>query len=355
MKIDRTKNASRNILFGIILKIYQLLVPFLMRTAMIYFMGVQYLGLNSLFTSVLQVLNLAELGVGSAMIYSMYRPITEDDKVTICALMKLYRTYYRIIGLIIAVIGSFLIPFIPNLIAGEVPPEINVYVLYALNLSATVLSYWLFAYKNSILQAHQRNDVISKVTILTNSVQYLFQFLVLWLFRNYYLFVIVLLITQALTNIVTAIIADRLYPEFKPGGKVQKSDIKRINRRIKDLFTSKLGTVVYESVDTIVISAFLGLSALAIYQNYFYILTAVSGFISVIFTACTAGIGNSIVVETKEKNFHDFEKFTFIISWIAGFCSVCMLCLLQPFMKLCVFAGMLFCRLLLPQTDQLIV
>ena len=334
MKIDRTKNASRNILFGIILKIYQLLVPFLMRTAMIYFMGVQYLGLNSLFTSVLQVLNLAELGVGSAMIYSMYRPITEDDKVTICALMKLYRTYYRIIGLIIAVIGSILIPFIPNLIAGEVPPEINVYVLYVLNLSATVLSYWLFAYKNSILQAHQRNDVISKVTILTNSVQYLFQFLVLWLFRNYYLFVIVLLITQALTNIVTAIIADRLYPEFKPGGKVQKSDIKRINRRIKDLFTSKLGTVVYESVDTIVISAFLGLSALAIYQNYFYILTAVSGFISVIFTACTAGIGNSIVVETKEKNFHDFEKFTFIISWIAGFCSVCMLCLLQPFMKL---------------------
>ena len=133
---------------------------------------------------------------------------------------------------------------------------------------------------------------------------------------------------------MTAIIADRLYPEFKPGGKVQKSDIKRINRRIKDLFTSKLGTVVYESVDTIVISAFLGLSALAIYQNYFYILTAVSGFISVIFTACTAGIGNSIVVETKEKNFHDFEKFTFIISWIAGFCSVCMLCLLQPFMKL---------------------
>ena len=92
-KIERTKNATRNIIFGVILKIYQILVPFLMRTEMIYLMGVQYLGLNSLFTSVLQVLNLAELGVGSAMVYSMYKPIAEDDETTICALMKLYRTY----------------------------------------------------------------------------------------------------------------------------------------------------------------------------------------------------------------------------------------------------------------------
>ena len=95
MRIERTKNASRNIMFGGILKLYQILAPFLMRTAMIYFMGVQYLGLNSLFTSVLQVLNLAELGVGSAMVYSMYKPIAEDDNTTICALMRLYRTYYE--------------------------------------------------------------------------------------------------------------------------------------------------------------------------------------------------------------------------------------------------------------------
>lgn len=92
MKIERTKNATRNIIFGVILKAYQIIIPFLMRTAMIYFMGVQYLGLNSLFTSILQVLNLAELGVGSAMIYSMYKPIAEDDNIAICALMNLYKT-----------------------------------------------------------------------------------------------------------------------------------------------------------------------------------------------------------------------------------------------------------------------
>ena len=142
-KIERTKNASRNIFFGVILKTYQILVPFLMRTAMIYLMGVQYLGLNSLFTSVLQVLNLAELGVGSAMVYSMYKPIAEDNHVAICALMKLYRTYYRAIGLIIAVVGIILTPFIPHLISGDVPSDINIYILYLLNLGATVLSTFL--------------------------------------------------------------------------------------------------------------------------------------------------------------------------------------------------------------------
>ena len=140
MKIERTKNASRNIVFGGILKIYQIAVPFLMRTAMIYFMGVQYLGLNSLFTSILQVLNLTELGVGSAMVYSMYKPIAEDDTKTICALMRLYRLYYRVIGIVIAVIGGILTPFIPYLVKSDLPAGLNIYILYLFNLAATVLS-----------------------------------------------------------------------------------------------------------------------------------------------------------------------------------------------------------------------
>lgn len=333
-KIERTKNATRNIIFGVILKAYQIIVPFLMRTAMIYLMGVQYLGLNSLFTSILQVLNLAELGVGSAMIYSMYKPIAEDDNATICALMKLYKTYYRIIGLVIAVIGCALTPFIPKLISGDVPDNLNIYLLYLLNLGATVLSYWLYAYKNCILQAHQRVDIVSKVSLVTSTIQYALQLLVLWLFKDYYLYVIVLLATQALTNITTAMCADRIYPQFKPKGQIATEEKKAINNRIKDLFTSKIGGIIYDSADTIVISSFLGLTALAIYQNYFYILNAITGLITVVFSACTAGIGNSIVVETKEKNYKDLNKFTFIICWGAGFCAGCLLCLYQPFMEL---------------------
>lgn len=334
MKIERTVNATRNIFFGTVLKVYQIIMPFLMRTAMIYLMGVEYLGLNSLFTSVLQVLNLAELGVGSAMVFSMYKPIANDDKETICALMRLYRTYYHVIGLVIAVIGVVLTPMIPNLIKNDVPADINVYVLYLMNLGLTVLSYWLFAYKNSLLQAHQRSDIISKVNLITNTIQYGVQLATLVLLKNYYVYIIVALATQAMTNIITAVVATRMYPNYKPEGNLDKNVIKYINCKIKDLFTSKIGYVIVNSADTIVISAFLGLTTLALYQNYFYLFTSIAGIITIIFNSVSAGIGNSIVVDTQEKVFNDFKKFTFIISWIAGFCCTCFLCLYQPFMEL---------------------
>lgn len=330
----RTENATRNIVFGTMLKAYQILVPFFMRTAMIYMLGVEYLGLNSLFTSILQVLNLVELGVGSAMIFSMYKPIAEDNSNLICALMNLYKIYYRVIGVIILTLGLMLLPFIPNLIKGNIPNDINIYILYVLNLLATVLSYWLFAYKNSILFAHQRTDVTSKVLLATDSLKYGLQLLVLFIFHNYYYYIMIMLLSQILTNIITAYIADRMYPNYKARGHLSKDTKREINHRIRDLFTSKIGMVIVNSSDTIVISAFLGLTVLAIYQNYYFILTSVVGFVAVIFTSCTAGIGNSLVVESKEKNYRDLKKITFIIAWIAGFCSIALLCLYQPFMKI---------------------
>lgn len=333
-KIERTKNASRNIFFGVILQAYKLIVPFLMRTVMIYLMGMQYVGLNSLFTSVLQVLNLAELGVGSAMVYSMYKPIAEDDAITICALMKLYKLYYRLIGLFIAVAGLIITPFIPKLIAGTVPDGINIYILYILNLSATVLSYWLFAYKNSLIMAHQRTDISSKITLCTNTIQYVVQIVVLWVFKNYYLFVLVKLATQALTNIVTALYANKMYPDYKPQGELDKAEVKTINQRIKDLFSAKFGTVLGISVDSIVISAFLGLTSLAVYQNYYYIMNAVVGFFLIIFNSTRAGIGNSLIVENSEKNYNDFRELAFIVLWFATIAIACFMSLYQPFMTI---------------------
>lgn len=351
MKIERTKNAKRNMIFGTALKLYQILLPFLMRTAMIYCLGVQYLGLNSLFTSILQVLNLAELGVGSAMVFSMYKPIAEEDHKTICALINLYKWYYRIIGAVVLVGGVLIVPFIPNLIEGDIPSDINVYVLYLLNLGATVLTYWLFAYRNSILQGYQRNDVVSKVTIATDTVKYALQIGALFIFHNYYYYVIAVLLTQAIGNIATAVISKKMYPQYDPKGKLPKEEVKKINGRIRDLFTAKLGFIIVNFADTIVISAFLGLTVLAVYQNYYFIMTAVIGLMTVIFQSCTAGIGNSIIVETKEKNYLDFKKFTMLISWIAGICTSCFLCLYQPFMKIWVgkdlmlsfFAVVCFC------------
>ena len=333
VKIKRTRNATRNIIFGGILKVYQILVPFLMRTLMTYFMGVQYLGLNSLFTSILHVLNLAELGVGSAMVYSMYKPIAEDDTETICALMRQYRLYYRLIGVFIAIIGLMVTPVVPSLISGEIPSDLNIYILYLLNLAATVFSYWLFAYKNSLLSAHQRTDITSKITIYVNTIQFALQLWAVCILKNYYVYLLIALISQISVNIGTAVITSKKYPKYKPSGRLSSDKSSAINNRIKDLFIAKLGGVVLNSADTIVISTFLGLTVLAIYQNYYFIITSVYGLIEVILTSVTAGIGNSLIVETKEKNYNDMKKFTFMFVWLVGVCTCCFLGLFQPFMK----------------------
>lgn len=335
MKLDRKKNSGRNILFGTALKFYQIIVPFFMRTVLIKLLGAEYLGLNSLFSSVLQVLNMAELGVGSAIFYSMYKPIAEDDTKSICALMGLYRTYYRVIGFVILIAGLCVTPFLHVIIKMDtVPADVNVYVLYLLNLSATVASYWLFAYKNCLLGAHQRNDLSSKISMLSSTITYILQFMILYFWKNFYAYTVVILMVGVCNNIITAMLVDKMYPEYKANGKVEPSVKAGINQRIKDLFTSKIGLVVYDSADTIVISAFLGMKILAIFQNYYFILTSVTGFVQVLFNSCTAAIGNSLVVESQDKNFQDLRKFTFIISWISGFCACCFLLLYQPFMKL---------------------
>ena len=334
MKINRTKNAVRNIAAGFGLRIYQTVVPFLMRTVMIHCMGVEYLGLNSLFSSILHMLNLAELGVGVAMVFSMYKPVAEDDGPKICALMRLYRRYYRLIGLFIGAVGLVLTPFIPHLISGEVPAGINVYVLYLLNLGATVVSYWLFAYRNCLLSAYQRRDVSSVITIFTSAVQNALQlFILIWL-KDYYLYVIVLLLGTALNNVVTGMVTMRMFPQYRPEGELAPAEKKQINGKIGDLFTAKLGSVVLNYADTIVMSAFLGLTMLAVYQNYYFILSAVLAVIEMMIGSVTAGLGNSFVTESREKNYRDLLKFTFLFLWMTGMCVCCFLAMYQPFMEI---------------------
>ena len=332
--MQRTKNASRNIVFGMFQNVYQLLGPFIVRTIFIYTLGIEYLGLNSLFTSILTVLNLAELGVGSALVFSMYKPIVEQDTEKICALMNLYKKYYRIIGFTILGLGLAVTPFLKYLIAGNPPTDINIYVIYLMNLLATVLSYLLFAYKGSIFFAHQRNDIRSRIEMVTATLQYVLQAVVLVVFGNYYLYLVIIIVKQIINNLYISGKANKEYPDYKAKGKLEKKEVKVINKRVRDLFTAKVGSIVVDYSDSIVISAFLGLKILAKYNNYFYIMTALFSFISIIFTSCMAGIGNSIIVESKEKNYKDLKKLLMIICWISIFCISCLLCTYQPFMKI---------------------
>ncbi|MEE3325311.1 MAG: oligosaccharide flippase family protein [Methanosphaera sp.] len=246
--------------------------------------------------------------------------------------MKLYRFYYRIIGLVIFFLGILLTPFLPKLVKNELPSDMNLYVLYILNLLACVLTYWLFSYKNCLLNAFQRRDVVSKIMILMNTFKYTLQIIVLILFKNYYYYVFVMLAVQALSNIITSIIVDKIYPMYKPKYEITKDERKEIGIRIRDLFTQRIGRVINSSADTLVISSFLGLTTLAIFQNYNYVLSLPIGILSVVFESCRAGIGNSLETETDDKNYKDLRKLTFIVGWILTVCSTGLVCMYQHFM-----------------------
>ncbi len=334
MKIERTKNATRNIVFDGMAKMMNMLIPFVMRSIMLNFLGMEYLGLGGLFNSILSVLSLAELGVGSAMSFSMYKPIAEDDTETVCALVKFYRNAYRIIGLVVFVIGLSLTPFLPHLISGEITADVNLYVLYFMNIGSTVISYWLFAHKICLIYAHQRVDIVSKIAMIINFIGYVLKVLVLVLLRNYYLYLAIQLLSQIAYNIFVGLKASSLYPKYSPRGSLPKEKVKSIARRVRDLFTSNLSSVVSSTADTLIISAFLGLTVLALYQNYYFIISSLKTLIEVIVGACIAGIGNSIVTESSEKNYKDLRKMTFLFGWVLSVAGSMLLCLYQPFMQI---------------------
>ena len=334
MKLERTKNAKRNIVFGTLSTVITMLLPFVVRTVIINKLGADYLGLNSLFTSILQVLNLSELGFSSAIVYSMYKPIAEQDDDTVCALLLLYNKIYKVVGTVIFVVGLCLIPFLEHLISGDYPADINIYIIYVIYLVNTSLSYFMFAYKSSLLNAYQRTDVVSNIKTITTVGQYVIQIIIILTLANYYVYIIVMPLFTLVNNIINAIWVKKLFPQYSCRGKVKPEIIKNIKTNVAGLMVNKLCSTSRNSFDSIFVSAFLGLTMTAIYNNYYYIFSAVVQVMAVLVSSMLAGAGNSVVTETKEKNYNDMNKFNFLYMWIAGWCTCCFLCLYQPFMKI---------------------
>lgn len=334
MRIERTKNAARNIAFGVLSRLVGLVLPFVSRTAILYVLGTQYLGLSSLFSSILSFLGLAEMGAGNAMVYSMYKPIAQNDVKTIKALINLYRRFFRFIGTVIFVLGLSLMPFLRRLIHGSVPDDISIYLLYLIYLLNASLSYWLFAYKSAILSAYQRNDIGSKIGMVVSVLSYLVMIPMLLLTRNYYCYIIWIPVFTIVTNILRLVYVDKHFPDLKPEGEIDQELKQSIIKNVSALIGTKLNTVVLHAADNIVMSAFLGLTAIAVYGNYYYIMSAVTGFLGILYSSMTAGLGNSLMTDSRDKNYGDFLKFSFANSWLTGWCTVCLICLYQPFMYL---------------------
>ena len=348
---SRTKNTSRNILAGLWNRFSTILLSFVNRTIIIYILGAEFSGLNSLFVSILGVLNIAELGIDTAIVQSMYKPIAEGNKKRICELLTLYRKSYHIVGAVILGAGLLLIPFIPQLIHEELPVSVNLYALYILYLLNSVISYFLFAYRESLLYAHQRDDIsqLFRTNLLIG--KNVAQAIVLLVFKQYYAYLLIEIIFTVLTNLWIGKVTQERYPEYQcvRGEKVKMSD--DIKNQLKGLVLGNVCDKARNSLDSIILSAYLGLTVVAIYNNYYYIYSALYGVVLVVCDAMSASIGNSIVTESVEKNYNNLQKFSFLMAWISGWIAICMLCIYQPFMELWMgknlmlsdFNMMLFC------------
>ena len=349
MEQSRGLNSIRNAVSGVLKTAVKIVLPFLLRTVILYYLGEEYLGLNSLFYSILQVLNLAELGFSSAVAFRIYKPLAEHDAAKVGAYVNYLRRMYRLIGLGILFAGFIVVPFLPSLIRSGWPSDINIYLLFCVYLINSSISYLFAGYKSVLVIASQRMDYINTIEILLYCLQYVLQFIVVLLFRSYYLYILIMPVITILINIVTSVTADRRFPEYLNKGRLTRDEKKEVLRDIRGVAIYKVSDVTRNSFDSIVISALLGLVPVAVYNNYFYIFNAIFSFMIIVNQSLQASIGNSIAAETREKNGKDLYRLSFFSNWVNVFCTSSLLCLYQPFIRLWVGEGMM-----LPDRDMIL-
>lgn len=331
---SRLQHIFKNFGSGLLLKSVDVIFPFIIKTLLIKFLGVEYLGLNGLFSSVLQVLNLAELGVSSAIVFSLYEPIAKKDYNTIGAIYSFYKKTYRYIGTVIATIGLLFMPFLPYTIKSDVPVGINIYILYCMYLFDTCISYFLFAYKECLLTAYQISHVTNNINCTVHILRYLFQIIAIVLFHNYYFYVVLIPFSTIAINLYRSKKVNSLFPQIRCEGFLDEVCKKDIYKRVSGLAIYKISDVCRDSFATLIISSFLGLRSLALFQNYLYIVQAINMILSMLISSMTASIGDSVVREEKNKNYSDFKNVTFVYFAITCVCMSCLACLYQPFMIL---------------------
>ena len=334
MRLDRVGNTKRNIIFGELDRFLGIILPFIVRTMMIHLLGAKYLGLTGLFYSIVHMLNLAELGFGNAIIYSMYKPIADNDVKAINALLRFYALVYRVVGIVITVAGLLVIPFLPRLTKNEVPPDVNVYIVYGIFLVNSFLNCMLFPNRRALISAFQREDINANMHIIVQILMYGLQILGLIFARDYYLYVLTIPVLTVTYALLCKWQFDKHFGVYKEEGELEEEVKADIKKQVVGLTVRRLATYSRNAFDSMFVSAYLGLDINAVYGNYYYVMDSVVMIMAVIRTAMAGGVGNSIALESEEKNVQDMHRINFLFMLLAGWCAACLLCLYQPFMEI---------------------
>lgn len=333
MKQSRTISSLKNSISSVITYLILTITSFVSQTFFIKILGSELLGLNGLFTNILSMLSLFELGIGSAIIYNLYKPIANDDYEEVKSLLTFYKKAYNKIMLTIMVIGLAILPFVPKIVSDDNIP-VNASVAYLLMLLSTVVSYFL-TYKRSIIYAYQKEFIINIVhsiyLMILNSMQIVF----LIVSKNYYIYLIIKIICQLIENIVLSIICNRLYPFIKErGNKLDKHTEGKILKKVKAMIFHKIGGIVVFSTDSLIINKFLGLKIVGINSNYNLIINSINNLVCKFIEALIPSVGNLIAQKNDDKVYEVFKITRFINFWISTVTAICLVLLLNPFIKI---------------------
>lgn len=331
---SRMEKSIKNTIMAFVEQIICSLISFVCRTIFIYTLGRTYLGFDGLFGDLLLLLSLAEMGVSTAIIYSMYEPAAHNDYRRIAALLNIYKKIYFVISIIIMSLGLLLLPHLDFFISDipEMPELPVIYLLYLLN---TVISY-LFIYKKSILTIDQRDYVSSLIYAIAIVVQNIFQILFLLITHNFIIYLIIQLIGTLGNNVAISAYVDKRYTFLKEykDAKVDKRTQKDIYINVRAMFLSRLSSVIVTSTDNILISKFVSTVTLGLYSNYTLFTKLMRNILTKIFTALTGSIGNLVVLESKEKIYRIFKQIWFVNFWLVSFSCVLLFVLVNSFLEL---------------------
>lgn len=329
---SRLYNSTRNIIFGLGNQVLITLLNFVSRLLFIRILGEEYLGINGLFTNILTVLSLADLGIGNAITYSMYKPLAEGNKKKISALMNFYRKVYNVIAIAVAIIGLCMLPFLDKLVNTSEPiPYLHIYFL--LFLSDSVVSY-LLANRSAILTADQKLYITKIYNLIFNIIKVIVQIVVLVLTHNFILYLIVQVLSTFGINLCGAIVTKKLYPFLDKKEKLRKIEKKSIFNNIKSVFLYRIGGVILNNTDNILISVIVNTATVGYYSNYTMITNSINTFTQTIFSAINSSVGNLNTEKDKNKQLKIFYVINFICNWLFGFCTVCLIVLLKDFITL---------------------
>lgn len=331
---SRTNSSIVNSAFSMFNQVITFVLQFIVKTIFIHILGSEYLGVNGLFTNIITMLSLVDLGIGIGIPYSLYKPLAEKNTHKIKALMKFYSKLYIIMGIIVLLLGLSLIPWLDFFIEGEHNIE-NLVLIYALFIINSASSYF-FIYKKLLIESDQKSYIVTRITLVFNIALTIAQVFVLVVFKNYILYLIVNIASTILQNIYISHKCNKMYPYIteKVEEKLEKSDYMDIKKNISSLFIYRIGVVLLNGTDNIIISKMLGIVAVGIYSNYLMIVNAVNGILSQIFNAITASVGNLVVTDTRQRSESIFYILNFFNFWLYGVIGICLIALINPFINL---------------------